>query len=346
MLVAGVLGGCAPKKSSNSAQPSAAASYPAPYGQSAKLAANLAALDQVSGPIVGTMKVGSDSRPLTGLVSIKSGATRIRMLEGDPTTYISDEIVVGGHRYTSPDDSIWIDRGATSAGGSLVKALAAANTTVDSGIGTVTGISAHKIVTPADQVDVAPALGIDTWTFDEETTTLRIWADDAGKPIGFGASMSWKVTLGGQSEDVALDFDVVFAAEQPDEILDPAKAWPWKEDKAAGIALADPGDLAKVKVTVSWKATDAGKLTLSEATKEFVDGMGSDTPSGTQSIVMGSEDAYWMSVNRTELGDYVVVGLVVHETVFYDILVSGNKADHAAIDAQAIQIFSTVEFTR
>jgi hypothetical protein len=339
------MAGCAGKKTASPALPSATATYPAPYAQSAKLAANLAALDQVSGPIVGTMKVDSTIRPLTGLVSIKNGATRVRLLEGDPTTYISNEIVVGGHRYTSPDDSIWIDRGTKSAGNGLAKTLAAADTTVDSGVETVTGISGHKIVSAADKVDVAPALGIDTWTFDEESTTLRVWADDAGKPIGFGASMSWKVTLGGQTQAVAVDFDVMFAAESSVDILAPAKAWQWKEDKASGIALAYPGDLATVSTTVNWKATDAGKLTLSEATKAFVDAL-TDTPSGTQSIVIGSEDAYWMSLHRTTQDDYMVVGLVVHETMLYDILVFGNKADHAAIDAQALQIFSTIEFTR
>ena len=41
-------------------------------------------------------------------------------------------------------------------------------------------------MTAPDKVDVAPALGLDTYTFDQETTTLRIWADDAGKVLGFG----------------------------------------------------------------------------------------------------------------------------------------------------------------
>jgi len=279
------------------------------------------------------------------MVSIENGATKIRMLEGDPTTYISDEIVVGGHRYTSPDDNIWIDRGTKSAGSGLVKALAAADTTVDSGLGTVTGITAHEIVTPADQVDMAPALGIDTWTFDNESTTLRIWADDAGKPVGFGASMSWTVTLGGQTQDVSVELDVMFAAESSVEILAPAKSWQWKQDRPSGIAVGYPGPLATVTTNVTWSAVDAGKLTLSETTKKFVDAL-TDTPTGTQSIVIGSEDAYWMSLHRTEQDDYMVVGLVVHETMFYSILIVGSQGDHAAIDAQALQIFSTIEFTR
>jgi hypothetical protein len=341
------MAGCAGKKTASPAMPSATATYPAPYAQSTKLAGSLAALDQVGGPIVGTVKVDSTTRPLTGLVSIKGGATKVRMLEGDPTTYISDEIVVGGHRYTSPDDNIWIDRGAKSAGSGLVKALAAADTAVDSGVETVTGISAHRLVTAADKVDVAPALGIDTGTFDEETTTLRIWADDAGKPIGFGASMSWKVTLGGQTQAVAVDFDVMFAAESSVDILVPAKAWQWHEDRPGGIAYGYPGKLATVDSTVNTQAESAAKKSLSQITKEWVDAL-PNAPSGAQSIVMGGEEATWMSVTVTVTGkkQYVVVAIVLHETIGYAVTVSGDPADHMQLDAQALQVFSTVEFTR
>lgn len=365
ILVSGVLAGCSPKKSGPTVLPSVAPTYPAPYAHSTKLAANLAALKQASGPIVGTMTVDSTPRPLTGLVSIKNGATRVRMLEGDPTTYISDEIVVGGQRYTSPDDNLWIDRGRKAVGSSLVKALASADTSTDSGIGTVTGISAHKLVTPADVVDVAPALGIDTGTFDEETTTLRIWADDAGTPIGFGASMGWKVTLGGQTETVAIDFDVMFAAESsadsPVDIVAPAKAWQWVEDKPAGIALGLPATWKKTDINASIGATSyldpakgytvgyaqgsAGESSLSDETKKLVDSM-TDTPGGTRSIVVGSEDASLLSVHRTKQKDYAVVALVVHETLEYEILVLGHVGDETATDALAQQILATVEFTR
>ena len=361
LIVAGVMAGCAPNMPGNSAHASATATYPAPYAQSAKLGASLATLDQVGGPIVGTMKVGSNSRPLTGLVSIKGGATEIRMLVGDPTTFISDEIVVGGHRYTSPDDNVWIDRGAKPASSSLAKTLAAADTTVDSGIDTVTGISAHKIVTPADVVDVAPALGIDTWTFDQETTTLRIWADDAGKPIGFGASMGWTVTLGGQTQAVAIDFDVMFAAEAPLEILAPAKAWQWIQDKPAGIAFGvpstwKPSDInSSMGVTsyvdpakgylVTYVQQSAGDKSLTDVTKSLVDSM-ADTPGGTQSIVVGSEDASLLSAHRTKQNDYEAVALVVHETVEFEVLVVGAPADVAGTDAIFSQILATVEFTR
>lgn len=349
ILVSGVLAGCSPKKSGPTVLPSVAPTYPAPYAHSTKLAANLAALKQASGPIVGTMTVDSTPRPLTGLVSIKNGATRVRMLEGDPTTYISDEIVVGGQRYTSPDDNLWIDRGRKAVGSSLVKALASADTSTDSGIGTVTGISAHKIVTPADVVDVAPALGIDTGTFDEETTTLRIWADDAGTPIGFGASMGWKVTLGGQTETIAIDFNVMFAAESsadsPVDIVAPAKAWQWHEDLPGGIAYGYPGMLATVDSTVNTQDESAATKSLSQITKEWVDAL-PNAPGGAQSIVMGGEEATWMSVTLTAKKQYVVVAIVLHETIGYAIMVTGNPADHAQLDVQALQIFSTVEFTR
>jgi hypothetical protein len=365
ILVFGVLGGCSPRKSATGAPATPSATYPAPYAASTKLASNLAALKQASGPIVGTVTVDAIVRPLSGLVSIKNGATRIRMLEGEPTAYISDEIVAAGERYTSPDDTTWIDRGKKATGSSLLTALASADTTVDSGIETVTGISAHKIVTPADVVDVAPALGIDTGTFDEETTTLRIWADAAGKPIGFGALMSWKVTLGGETETVAIDFDVIFAAESsadsPVEIVAPAKAWQWIEDKQEGIAFGLPATWKRTTIndsvgmtsyddgpaahTIAYLQASVGDETLSQATKEVVDAM-TDTPGGTRSVVIGSEDASLLSAHRSKQKDYVSIAIVVHETLGYEILVMGAVGDETTTDALAQQILATVEFTR
>lgn len=361
VLLGVAVGGCAPNKAATP-QPSASPSGPVPFAESAALATNLGALDQVDGSIQGTMTVGTVKRPLSGTVSIKGNASQIMMVEGGATQEILDEIVVDGHRYTSRDDKVWVDRGTKAAGTDLKSVLAGADTAVDSGVAKVDGISAHKIVTAPDKVDVAPGLGIDIWTFDEESTTLRIWADDAGKPVGFGAAMSWKVTLGGVSQAVTADLDVMFKAATSADIKAPPAPWQWIEDKPAGIALGIPSGWKSTDVNKSLGLTTyldpasgtiiayinlgaAGAVSETQAIEAIAAKL-NDAPSAPQPAVVGSEDALWMTVHRTKQKDYEVVALVLHETLAYQILVVGDPANQKAVDAQALQVFSAVEFTR
>jgi hypothetical protein len=344
LLICVAVSGCAPKKSTDSS-PSAAASITANprYGAAAALAANLAGLTQVSGDVQGTMTVGSDARPLSGKVMVNGSSTNVVLGVGGSNPQTSAEIVVDGHRYTSPDNTIWIDRGTKAPGTGLVSLLAGADTSTDAGVGKVGDISAHKIVTAADKLDVATALGLDIWTFDRETTTLRIWADDAGKPLGFGASMSWRVMLGADYKDVTTDLDVLFSSTDPVKIVAPTAPWKWSERKPGGFAYGYPA--TGVSATVEWSWVNAGDKTLSQVAKEFVDAL-TGTPSGSQSILIGSEDALWMTLERTKQKDHAVIAIVVHETESYTILIYGAPADAPKLDVLAQQIFSTVEFTR
>jgi hypothetical protein len=345
VLVCVAVSGCAPKKSTDSS-PSAAASFTANphYGAAAALAANLAGLTQVSGDVQGTMTVGSDARPLSGKVLINASSTNVVLGVGGSSPQTSAEIVVDGHRYTSPDNTIWIDRGTKAPGTGVVSLLATADTSADAGVGKVGDISAHKILTAADKLDVATALGFDIWTFDRETTTLRIWADDAGKPLGFGASMSWRVMLGADYKDVTMELDVLFTSTDPVKIVAPTSLWTWKEDRPNGIALGYPPKTG-VNLTLNYACAGAGTETLSQITKKFVDAS-TDTPSGTRSVLIGSEDAFWMTVERTKSKDHLAIAIVIHEKVACQILIFGSSADAQKIDAQALKIFSTVEFTR
>lgn len=360
ILVGGLLAGCAPKKAATPPPPSP--SGPVPFAKSAALATNLSALDGVGGSVQGTITVGKDDRPLSGTVSISGKSSQIMLVEGGTTPDILDEIVVDGERFTSRDDKTWIARGAKTAGTDLKSLLAGADTVLDSGVRKVGDVSAHEVLTSPDKIDVAPALGIDTWTFDEETTTLHIWADDSGKPLGFGASMSWKATIGGVSQPVTADVDVMFATTPPAEIKAPANPWQWIEDKPTGIALGIPAGWKPTDVNKSLGLTTyydsasgttvayislgaAGTASLTEATEAIAAKL-DDTPSARQSAVIGSEDALWMTVHRTKQKDYEVVAIVLHETLAYEILVLGGPADEKAVDAQAVQIFSAVEFTR
>jgi outer membrane lipoprotein-sorting protein len=358
LLAASVLSGCAQKK----ATPAPSANPTVAFAKSAELTANLAALDQVSGSVQGTMTVGTTNRTLSGTVSLNGKSSQIMMVEGGATQEVLDEIVVADHRYTSRDDKTWIDRGTEAAGADLKSLLATADTALDSGISKIGTVSGHKILTAPDKVDLAIALGIDIWTFDEETTTLRIWSDDTGKPIGFGGSMSWKQTIGGVSTDVTVELDVMFNTAAPADIEAPENPWQWIEDKPTGIALAIPADWKPTDVNKDLGLTtyydsasgtnvafmnlgDAGTATVTQVSDAIVAKI-NDKPSAAQSVVIGSEDARWMSVHRSAQNDYEVVAIVVHETLAYEILVVGEPADENAVDAQALQIFSDIEFTR
>jgi hypothetical protein len=344
VLVGAASSGCAPAKPANSTQTPAATVTTNPhYDASAALATNLAAPMQASGDIAGTMTVDADKRPLSGKVMINGSSTHVVLVASGAVPETFAEIVVDGHRYTSPDDKTWMDRGTKTPGTGLASVLAAADASLDAGVSKVGDVSAHKILTAADKLDVATALGLDIWTFDRETTTLRVWADDKGKPLGFGASMSWRVMLGGSYKDVTVELDVVFTSTDPVKIVAPTAPWKWSENKQGGFAYGYP--TTGLSAVIEWHWVPTADKTLSQFTKGFVDGL-PDTPSGTRSISIDSEDALWMTVDRTKEKDHAVIAIVIHETVAYTIMVRGAPADGPKLEALALQIFSTVEFTR
>ena len=329
------------------------------YAASAKLASNLDSLGDLSGPIQGTIKIGDETRKLSGSVAIKGKDSQISLVDDTDQT-LADEIVVGGRRYTSPDDKLWIHRGVKPAGTSLAAALAAADTTHDAGPKTVESVTAHQILTPADVVDVAPALGIDTWTFDNESTTLRVWADAAGKPLGFGATMSWQVTLGGQQKSVTVDLDVMFTYTTTVEIKAPDASWAWFQDRAGGISGGLPAGWKPDTVsttgatTLSDKATksvmvyerfDARGKTLDEVSQDAIGGFDS-VPSGPERVSLSGEPASRYRYEDAKTSTYQVVTVVVHETVGWVFSVGGPRSNKSAVDDLATQVMSTVEFTR
>jgi hypothetical protein len=358
LFIGGAVTGCAWGKNSNSASTLAPATTS--YKKAAALASNLASLGRVSGPINGTMTVGSDQLTLTGTVTLNGRDSQIGLVQSGQDQRTVDEIVLGGHRYSSPDGQLWIDRGAKAGGTSLAAVLAAADTKLDEGVTTVDGVKAHKILTAPDKVDVAPALGIDTWTFDEETTTLRVWADDAGKPLGFGASMSWKVTIGGAQEVVSTDLDAMFTYTSPDDITVPNAPWQWIQDNASGVAFGLPKGWSKsasstakftnyslpgTKNSLVYTHLDAGKETLDQAAQDVASSL-TGKRTGPESTWLASEPARHLTNDSTQAGMYLTENVVLHETVGYIVAVGGSRTDKPAIDSLANQIFSTFEFTR
>jgi hypothetical protein len=335
---------------------------PAPthYAKSQILATSLSSIGQLSGPLKGTLKIGSDAFPLSGTVSLNGKNSQIDMDEEGSAQLTVHEILVDGRRYSSPDGTLWIDRGAEPKGASLAEVLAAAATTLDLGTSTVDGVSAHKIPTAPDVVDVAPALGIDTWTFDRESTALRVWADGSGKVLGFGASMSWMVTLGGVQEPVSADLDVMFTYSSPVEIAAPAKPWQWVEDKPVGIAFAVPQGWIKDNSTKSmltvYSLRSAGETlqygqlgTMTMSLDEFTTqmrtgfGIGSGDP---QSTSLAFEPALRVAAGDVKTGIYLVMVSSIHATVGFTVLVGGPRSASQALDNLTDQIVSTVEYTR
>ncbi len=366
IVVGGVVSGCA-KKPSDSGPAATPVPSATPYGQSAALARNLANIDEASGSVHGTMKVGSVSRPLTGTVTITGTSSQVMLVAGGSDQTKWDEIVTGGHRYTSQDDQVWVDRGVKEAGTSLSSVLSNADTTVEAGQGTISNIPAHKMVTAADKLDVATGLGLDTWTFDNPTTTLRIWADDAGKLVGFGTTMDWKEQLGGKDVVVSMDLDVAFntagaiASSSPVKVAAPTGLWKWIENKPIGIAFAVPPDwessdlnakmngLTYISSTTgqTWICLhqDASGYTALTFAEAAIAGY-NDKPDSQRATTVDSEGATWLNIHRTKQKDYAVEVAVVHEKVGFQLVVLGAKGDESATDALAQQILTSVEFTR
>jgi hypothetical protein len=295
------------------------------------------------------MKVGSSSRSLSGEVTLKGHDSAIYLTESGSNQDIFDEIFVGGHRYTSRDGYIWINRGAKAAGTDLAGLLASADTALDSGVANVDGVNAHRIVTAPDKRDVAQALGLDTWTFDTESTTLRIWADDAGKVLGFGSSMSWKVMIGADLVDVDTEVDVMFSPGEAATIAAPKNPWQWNEDRPAGIAVAFPNKGQSVPFALKWNIVPTDKSTIREAVS-FVS-------EDARSIDVDCEDAFWLpgldeitsayGVKIPVFGNEHDVYLkVVHGKRLFQVTLSGSRGDATQLNLLAMAIFSTVEFTR
>ncbi|HEX7491606.1 MAG TPA: hypothetical protein VF337_07860 [Candidatus Limnocylindrales bacterium] len=346
VILGGVLTGCTPKKTTQ-ATPSPSATLNPHYSKSTELAASLKTLGPVIGNIQGTMTVGGDERTLTGSVALNATSSRIILIENGTTSTRFEETVVDGNRYTSHDDTTWAYRGTKAKGQDLPTLLANADTTLDAGVSTVAGVTGHMIMTAPDKMDVAPALGLDPWTFDQETTTLHVWADEAGQVLGFGASMSWKVMIGEAMQDVTANLDVMFAAKTtPVDIATPKDPWKWVQDTPAGFAYADPGDLGGVKHTISSDHQNLAKgVTISDEVKGAVDGLSKKgTVGGTQSMVIDGEDAFWFTYEQS--GVHEALFIVVHERVEYMLVVVGSTTDKTKLDALAVQVFSTMEFTR
>ena len=357
ILISGTAAGCAFNKGGTPVATNAPATTA--FSKAAVLAAGLASLGHASGPINGTMKVGSETRTLSGTVTLNGKASQINLVESGQSDVTLNEILIANHRYTSPDGKIWIDRGTKAAGTSLAAVLAAADTKFDAGVSTVDGVKAHQILTAPDKVDVAPALGIDTWTFDNETTILRVWADDAGKPLGFGASMSWQVTIGGEKQDVSADLDVMFTYTSPSDITAPATPWQWIQDNDAGIAFGLPKSWGKrsssakltlyslqgTKSDLGYSHVDGGNESIEQAAQDVARGLSGNT-SSPESISLASERAMRLTNDNTKAGMYLVEVIVIHETIGYVVATAGSRDDKPAVDTLADQIFSTVEFTR
>jgi hypothetical protein len=343
IVLGGVLGGCAPKKTV--ATPTPAATVNPVFAKSAVLARNLKNLGPVSGDIVGTMTVGGDKRTISGSVVLNDTSSHISFIVNGVTSDIHSEIIVNTHRYVSRDNTIWVERGTEDPSTGLAATLTRADTSVDAGVSTVEGLVGHKIMSAQDKVDVAQAMGLDTWTFDQETTTLHIWADPNGKVLGFGADMAWKLLLGGVLTDVSSKFDVMFTSNVAETITAPKNPWLWTADFPAGISLGYQNPFPGV--TNLRYTADSMKIpgTLSDVVKSYVDTMGGGV-NGIRSITVDGEDASWFTYDPPNGTYHGVVLIVVHDKIIYTVTADGAPADQLKIDTGLQQVFSTIEFTR
>jgi hypothetical protein len=180
--------------------------------------------------------------------------------------------------------------------------------------------------------------------------------------VGFGAAMSWKVTIGGAQKDVSADLDVMFTYTSPTDIAAPTSPWQWIEDKPTGIAFGLPKGWSKnaaasaqSKTTVysipatrdvlDYAAVAVGTDTLDQYAKDAIAGVNDNTSSPTATS-LAREPASSVTIDSTKTGTYGVMVVAIHETVGYMVMIAGPRTDKPPVDALVDQILSTVEFTR
>jgi hypothetical protein len=223
------------------------------YSQAVALRKNLAALTVASGKIQGTLTAGPDTMPLSGTFAMAGGASQIKIVEGkaDQSPQYVEEIVKGGIRYTSRDDIVWVNRGKKPAAATFPAVLRGATTDQDAGIATIQDRQLHRIVSPANSADMALALGLDLNKVSGPDSRLRIWADDTGHPVGFGATIQWGRIIDGQPKAYVMEFDVIFAAGAAAPIAAPRSPWRFISDDANAVAFALPAGWAAQKTPLT-----------------------------------------------------------------------------------------------
>jgi hypothetical protein len=330
-----------------------------PFAKSSQLGTNLAGLARASGKIQGTLLEGTESRKLSGTIAFKGPDSSIDLIEGGVTDAHRDEIVVAGKRYLRIDDGPWVSQGAKPSGTGLLATLKAAGSGADEGIRQLGTKSYHRIVSVGNTVDVAGALGLETWNWTEVNSRLRIWADDAGKPVGFGATLTWSEPIAGLATFCDLEIDVLFDASPKVSIAAPKGAWKWIVDTDREISFAVPAAwatdtieampdagayLGKGQGEFAYQRLQTGGAALELLADSLVKGAGIE-PDSRSYCAAGGRRAICLLTSVPTSKVFMIETLAVQGGWAYVLVFYGSQTQKVANQKLNDEIVATVEIT-
>jgi hypothetical protein len=337
-----------------------------PYAHAAGLHDRLASIAPVDGRVYGTYTVGDESSRVSGSVRISGGNTEIHINAGPNAKPTWSEIVVGGNRYVSRDDTVWVNRGKKGTP-TILDVLAAAPTDNDAGVQAVGGKAFRAIVSPADTLDVASALGIDMVNVKGPGTRFRVWVDSSGEPVGFGGTLQWGKIVDGSPTAFELEVDVLFESPKETAIVAPKNPWKWIVDEKEGVAFGLPASLSLKGSTDLGEGTKAP--TYLDAKKTFIffyANLGAPGEGWTAERIMDElanslgysiETRYEADVDGQsaesalghDSGYFIIMTLAVTDSSGYEFVFGGSNAKSSQRKATELlcdQILATVQLLR
>jgi hypothetical protein len=205
-----------------------------------------------SGPITGTMSVGTLEGTISGAMSVQGGNSAFHATIEVPglATSSSYQVKVDGREYQSSDGILWFEVGPATGGapasgssdGGLDEAMmVAALTVTDQGVVTKLGRPLHRLV-PDTAADLTAAdFGLTGPSAVDATGTIEFYAHDDGTLAVMTVSLAWNADLGGGSTvpaRIAMDF--TFDDEAVAEIRPPDVVWSRFTSEQHGYTIGYP----------------------------------------------------------------------------------------------------------
>jgi hypothetical protein len=329
----------------------------APYPESEALQSDVEVLRSALGTISGTYEAGSKSLSLKGTIRLANGSTEIHIQAGQLAEETWSEILVGGNRYVSRDDKAWVARGKKTTP-TLYDVLAGAATDKDAGTVVVQGIALHRLVSPANSLDVASALGIDLPAVNAPGSRFWLLADDEGGLAGFGASLLWGAMVDNAPQSYSLDIEVLLGETDGVPVIAPRNPWTWIVDDKNGLAFGLPATFKTTPSTagVLYKDPKAGGVF-----GYFIGGAGGDTAATlveqiAQAFGAVMDTHYRATIDgqtaETIVGHaakakvFLIANVVMKSPVAYGFVFAAPDAQKKDQEILSDEILATIEFLR
>lgn len=317
----------------------------------AEVKRSLAGLSVLNEDVSGSISQGTASRSLAGAIATDGSSTQVQLVGQSGSDQISfQETIATGRRYVRTDAGPWVDHGATSGAFNLLALVRTIDVGQDQGRSLVDGHRYHLLSQSMDALTVARALGFETSSWEAESGSLRVWADDEGRVMGIGTSIVWTQPMAGSRTECHLDMDGLLGSTEPATIVAPTGAWRWIVDQERAISLALPASWAKTESPGSDFAVyqfSGGSFSYARlASSGSLDAqaasiLGGSTPPALEDCYVAGEAARCAVVTGASGGPHIALDLVSHSSYVYAMFIqtpSGNDAE-----AALTQILSTVE---